>query len=133
MGQKVNPHGLRVGVIKDWDSRWYARNEKVEMCIRDRFWDMLSQLGTVLKERPEDIFGTELGQKIKDNGRTYLVGQSQSGFYLQTYLMAFYPYINNVLDGKDIYDGYFNAVGSTPTTLSNGVKDVYKRQGRIWR
>ena len=26
MGQKVNPHGLRVGVIKDWDSRWYARN-----------------------------------------------------------------------------------------------------------
>ena len=29
MGQKVNPHGLRVGVIKDWDSRWYARNEKV--------------------------------------------------------------------------------------------------------
>ena len=29
MGQKVNPHGLRVGVIKDWDSRWYARNDKV--------------------------------------------------------------------------------------------------------
>jgi len=24
MGQKINPHGLRVGVIKDWDSRWYA-------------------------------------------------------------------------------------------------------------
>ena len=24
MGQKVNPHGLRVGVIKDWDSMWYA-------------------------------------------------------------------------------------------------------------
>ena len=41
MGQKVNPHGLRVGVIKDWDSRWYARNEKVgdllveDMKIRD--------------------------------------------------------------------------------------------------
>ena len=29
MGQKVNPHGLRVGVIKDWDSRWYASEEKV--------------------------------------------------------------------------------------------------------
>ena len=29
MRQKVNPHGLRVGVIKDWDSRWYAREEKV--------------------------------------------------------------------------------------------------------
>ena len=24
MGQKVNPHGMRVGVIKDWNSRWYA-------------------------------------------------------------------------------------------------------------
>ena len=29
MGQKVNPHGFRVGVIKDWDSRWYARADKV--------------------------------------------------------------------------------------------------------
>lgn len=27
MGQKVNPHGLRVGVIKDWDSRWFVKNE----------------------------------------------------------------------------------------------------------
>ncbi len=27
MGQKVNPHGLRVGVIKDWDSKWYADAE----------------------------------------------------------------------------------------------------------
>ena len=28
MGQKVNPHGLRVGVIKNWDSRWYASDDK---------------------------------------------------------------------------------------------------------
>ena len=27
MGQKVNPHGLRVGVIKDWDSRWFTKDE----------------------------------------------------------------------------------------------------------
>lgn len=27
MGQKVNPHGLRVGVIKDWDSKWYAEGK----------------------------------------------------------------------------------------------------------
>ena len=33
MGQKVNPHGLRVGVIKDWDSRWFAR--------KDAFGDIL--------------------------------------------------------------------------------------------
>ncbi|MFI3250152.1 MAG: 30S ribosomal protein S3 [Eubacteriales bacterium] len=36
MGQKVNPHGFRVGVIKDWDSRWYARNEKVgDLLVED--------------------------------------------------------------------------------------------------
>lgn len=28
MGQKVNPHGFRVGVIKDWDSRWFVRDDK---------------------------------------------------------------------------------------------------------
>ena len=26
MGQKVNPHGFRVGVIKNWDSRWFAND-----------------------------------------------------------------------------------------------------------
>jgi len=36
MGQKVNPHGLRVGVIKDWDSRWYAKNENVgDLLVED--------------------------------------------------------------------------------------------------
>jgi len=36
MGQKVNPHGLRVGVIKDWDSRWYVRNDKVgDLIVED--------------------------------------------------------------------------------------------------
>ena len=37
MGQKVNPHGLRVGVIKDWDSRWYAKNELVgDLLVEDK-------------------------------------------------------------------------------------------------
>lgn len=27
MGQKVNPHGMRVGIIRNWDSRWFARDE----------------------------------------------------------------------------------------------------------
>ncbi len=30
MGQKVNPHGLRVGIIKDWDSKWYAETKNGE-------------------------------------------------------------------------------------------------------
>ena len=35
MGQKVNPHGMRVGVIKDWDSRWYAEADFADCLIED--------------------------------------------------------------------------------------------------
>ncbi|MCT4783654.1 MULTISPECIES: 30S ribosomal protein S3 [Exiguobacterium] len=35
MGQKVNPHGLRVGIIKDWDSRWYAEKDYADLLHED--------------------------------------------------------------------------------------------------
>ena len=35
MGQKVNPHGIRVGVIKDWDSRWYAEADFADNLVED--------------------------------------------------------------------------------------------------
>ncbi len=35
MGQKVNPHGLRVGVIKDWDSKWYAEKDYADYLVED--------------------------------------------------------------------------------------------------
>ncbi len=35
MGQKVNPHGLRVGIIKDWDSRWYADKDFADNLVED--------------------------------------------------------------------------------------------------
>ena len=35
MGQKVNPHGLRVGVIKDWDSKWYAEADFADNLVED--------------------------------------------------------------------------------------------------
>ena len=35
MGQKVNPHGLRVGVIKDWDSKWYAEKDFADCLVED--------------------------------------------------------------------------------------------------
>ena len=47
MGQKVNPHGLRVGVIKDWDSRWFAKD--------DAFGDILVEdykHSQILEEEP---------------------------------------------------------------------------------
>ncbi len=35
MGQKVNPHGLRVGINKDWDSRWYAESDFADLLAED--------------------------------------------------------------------------------------------------
>ena len=35
MGQKVNPHGLRVGIIKDWDSKWYAEGDFADFLVED--------------------------------------------------------------------------------------------------
>ena len=35
MGQKVNPHGLRVGVIKDWNSKWYAKADFADYLVED--------------------------------------------------------------------------------------------------
>lgn len=35
MGQKVNPHGLRVGIIKDWDSKWYADKDYEKFLLED--------------------------------------------------------------------------------------------------
>lgn len=35
MGQKVNPHGLRVGIIKDWEAKWYAKKDYSELLLED--------------------------------------------------------------------------------------------------
>ena len=35
MGQKVNPHGLRVGIIKDWDAKWYAEKDFADNLVED--------------------------------------------------------------------------------------------------
>ncbi len=35
MGQKVNPHGLRVGIIKDWDSKWFAEGDFADYLVED--------------------------------------------------------------------------------------------------
>ena len=45
MGQKVNPHGLRVGVIKDWDSKWYAEADFADNLVEDH------TIRTYLKEK----------------------------------------------------------------------------------
>jgi len=35
MGQKVNPHGLRVGIIKDWDSRWFVEKKDFAVNVKE--------------------------------------------------------------------------------------------------
>lgn len=45
MGQKVNPHGLRVGVINDWDSKWYAEKEFANYLVEDH------EIRTFLKKK----------------------------------------------------------------------------------
>lgn len=54
MGQKVNPHGLRVGVIKGWESRWYADDKN--------FGDILVQdynIRKFVKSKLYDAGGTK--------------------------------------------------------------------------
>ena len=37
MGQKVNPHGLRVGVIKGWDTQWYADKKDFSKFLKEDY------------------------------------------------------------------------------------------------
>ena len=65
MGQKVNPHGLRVGVIKDWDSRWFAN--------KATFGDTLVEDYNLRKKKKKKIYGAgvpkieieRLGDKVR--------------------------------------------------------------------
>ncbi|NLP46518.1 MAG: 30S ribosomal protein S3 [Epulopiscium sp.] len=45
MGQKVNPHGLRMGVIKEWDARWYAEKDFADLLVED------NKLRTYIKDK----------------------------------------------------------------------------------
>lgn len=54
MGQKVNPHGLRVGVIKGWDSRWYAKD--------DAFGDLLVEDYNIRKYLKETLYAAGVPQ-----------------------------------------------------------------------
>ena len=74
MGQKVNPHGLRVGVIKNWDSRWFVSDEK---------------FGDTLVSISRKVFGndTQINNLIKLNGLTSadIADGIPAGTQLRTY------------------------------------------------
>lgn len=54
MGQKVNPHGLRIGIIKDWDTKWYADNSQ--------FSDLLIEDVKVRKFLKNKLFASGVGR-----------------------------------------------------------------------
>lgn len=70
MGQKVNPHGLRVGVIKDWDSVWYAdkknyanylvEDNALRTCIKKKLKE-----SSVSRIQIERVNGTNENAKVK--------------------------------------------------------------------
>ena len=97
MGQKVNPHGLRVGVIKDWDSRWYAKNELVgDLLVEDKkirdylkskedvdqtmidMFDYVDKVTEIAGECPAADPGgiAEINKAFNDAGNSVMYGQA---------------------------------------------------------
>ena len=70
MGQKVNPHGLRVGVIKDWDSRWYAREEKVGDLVVE---DFIETRHTLLGRDTQHQYGEHIRRELEDDRLTHSI------------------------------------------------------------
>ncbi len=81
MGQKVNPHGLRVGIIKDWDAKWYAEKDfanylsedvKIRKFIKKKLY--ASGVSKILIERTTDrikisVYTAKPGIVIGKNGQ----------------------------------------------------------------
>ena len=117
MGQKVNPHGLRVGVIKDWDSKWYAEGDFSDFLVEDynirnflkkklynagiakieieSFANKMFRAGSNLSSKtPEEIFYQDYKKFIVDN---LVFGVGQISFMseeeLQTVKDRLMPYM----------------------------------------
>lgn len=82
---------------------------------------MLSQLGTQLRQSDAKILGSLQPANV------HLAGQSQSGFYMNTYITAFTDRLEKAAaNGKPLFDGYLNLVGpgAMPLRSEAGVPTV---------
>ena len=69
MGQKVNPHGLRVGIIKDWDSRWFAdKKEFGNLLVEDHNIRKLVKKEVALSGVKVTVFTAKPGMVIGKSG-----------------------------------------------------------------
>ncbi|MBS4212870.1 alpha/beta hydrolase domain-containing protein [Neobacillus rhizophilus] len=106
-----------INALKNFDSKRYADlNWKVNgQDENGLIWDMLSQLGSKLRsDSAGDILGGLKPQYV------YLSGQSQSGFYLNTYITSFDKMLENSNNGKPLFNGYMNIVGPGTTNVNSG-------------
>ena len=83
MGQKVNPHGLRVGVIKNWDTQWYADKKNYSKNILEDYQIRTFQKKTYFSSAISKITIERVAQKIIVNIFTarpgVLIGKSGAG------------------------------------------------------
>lgn len=73
MGQKVNPHGLRVGVIKNWDSRWYTGKDMAANILED------NKLRDYLKEKLNAFSVSKIEIERKSNAVTVFIFTAKPG------------------------------------------------------
>lgn len=83
MGQKVNPHGLRVGVIKDWSSRWYAKDKDFgDTLVEDyniRKYIKTTQYSTGISRIEIERFGERIKIFIYTGRPGKIIGKGGSG------------------------------------------------------
>jgi len=83
MGQKVNPHGLRVGVIKDWSSRWYAKDKDFgDILVEDyniRKYIKTTQYNTGISRIEIERFGEKIKIFIYTGKPGKIIGKAGSG------------------------------------------------------
>ena len=83
MGQKVNPHGLRVGVIKDWSSRWYAKDKDFgDLLVEDyniRKYIKTTHYNTGISRIEIERFGEKIKIFIYTGKPGKIIGKAGSG------------------------------------------------------
>ena len=72
MGQKVNPVGMRIGINRDWNSRWYADDKSFNVCLNEDI-KIRNFLQSELKKGKANLSHIEIERTKADNGTRVLV------------------------------------------------------------
>ena len=72
MGQKVNPVGMRIGINREWNSRWYADDKSFNVCLNEDI-KIRNFLQSELKKGKANLSHIEIERTKADNGTRDLV------------------------------------------------------------